>query len=166
MAPLHLVFGPVGSGKSTFARQLAQQHRAVRLTVDDWMAQLYGADERPAVGRIEWYLERRQRCLEQLWRLTRELLAVGTPVVFEPGLIRREEREALYARADGAGLALTVHVLDAPREVRRERVLRRNRERGDTFAMEVPLPFFELASDMWEPPDEDERRERDIRSPQ
>lgn len=165
MPPLHLLFGPVGAGKSTFARELCRQHRAVRLTVDDWMAQLFGADERPAVGRLEWYVERRQRVLEQTWKLTLDLLAVGTPVVFEPGLIRRQEREALYARADEAGLKLAVYVLDAPREVRRERVLRRNGERGETFAMEVPLAFFELASDLWEPPDDDERRERDLRFP-
>jgi predicted kinase len=165
MPPLHLLFGPVGAGKSTFARELCRQHQAVRLTVDDWMAQLFGADERPAVGRLEWYLERRQRVLEQTWKLTLDLLAVGTPVVYEPGLIRRQEREALYARADQAGLKLAVYVLDAPREVRRERVLRRNGERGETFAMEVPLAFFELASDLWEPPDDDELRERDVRLP-
>ena len=110
-------------------------------------------------------MERRQRVLEQTWKLTLDLLAVGTPVVYEPGLIRRQEREALYARADEAGLNLAVYVLDAPREVRRERVLRRNGEQGETFAMEVPLAFFELASDLWEPPDDDERRERDIRLP-
>jgi hypothetical protein len=56
-----------------------------------------------------------------------------------------------------------VHVLDAPRDVRRERVLRRNGERGDTFSMEVPLPFFELASDLWEPPEEAECEGRDVR---
>ncbi|MBL8973074.1 MAG: hypothetical protein JNK56_20990, partial [Myxococcales bacterium] len=61
------------------------------------------------------------------------------------------------------GHPLTVHLLDAPRELRRERVLRRNEARGETFAQVVPLEFFELASDLWQPPDDDERRDRDIR---
>ncbi len=160
---LHLIIGPVGAGKSTFARKLAQQHRAVLLVLDDWMAQLYGADERPATGRIEWYLERRDRCLEQIWKLTAALCEVGTRVVLEIGLIRRAEREAFYRRVDDAGYGLTVYVLDAPREVRRERVMRRNEERGETFAQVVPLEFFELASDMWEPPDDDETSGRSIR---
>jgi hypothetical protein len=64
---------------------------------------------------------------------------------------------------DDAGLELTVYVLDAPREIRRARVLRRNAEKGETFSMEVPLPFFELASDRWEPPDEAEREARNLR---
>lgn len=33
------------------------------------MAKLYGADERPAQGRVAWYLERRKRCHEQIWLL-------------------------------------------------------------------------------------------------
>lgn len=161
---LHLIIGPVGAGKSTFARSLAQKHRAVLLVLDDWMAQLYGADERPATSRIAWYLERRDRCLEQIWKVTASLCEVGTPAVLELGLIRRDERAAFYRRVEDAGYALTVYVLDAPREVRRERVMRRNEERGETFAQVVPLEFFELASDMWEPPDEDETRERAIRT--
>lgn len=160
---LHLIIGPVGAGKSTFARALAAKHRAVRLVLDDWMAQLYGADERPATGRIEWYVERRDRCLEQIWKLTAALCEVGTRVVLEIGLIRRAEREAFYRRVEDAGYDLAVYVLDAPREVRRERVMRRNEERGETFAQVVPLDFFELASDMWEPPDDDEASARAIR---
>jgi predicted kinase len=84
-------------------------------------------------------------------------------VVLEIGLLRRSEREALYGRVERMGAGLTVYVLDAPREVRWERVQRRNEERGETFHVEVPRAFFELASDQWEPPDEDERRGRDVR---
>lgn len=160
---LHLILGPVGAGKSTFARALGKKHRAVQLILDDWMAQLFGADERPRAGRIEWYIERRDRCLEQIWKLTAALCEVGTPVVLELGLIRRAERDAFYRRVEDAGYELTVYLLDAPREVRRERVLRRNEERGETFAQVVPPEFFELASDMWEPPDDDEANARSIR---
>ncbi|MFY0568997.1 AAA family ATPase [Archangium lansingense] len=165
MAHLHLIIGPVGAGKSTFALQLCREHQAIRMTLDDWMAGLFGPDERPAIGRLEWYIERRDRCLEQIWKLTKELIGIGTNVVLEIGLIQRQEREAFYARVDEARMGLTVYVLDAPREVRRARVQRRNEEKGATFSMEVPPHFFELASDMWEPPEEDECSERDVRFP-
>jgi predicted kinase len=159
---IHLIIGPVGAGKSTLARTLSERHRAAPLILDDWMAQLYGADERPATGRIAWYLERRDRCLEQIWRVTTRLCEVGTNVVLEIGLIVRREREAFYGRVDAAAHDLHVYVLDAPRDVRRERVMRRNEDRGPTFAQVVPLEMFELASDMWEPPGDDEIRERAI----
>lgn len=162
---LHLILGPVGAGKSTFARSLSAQEKAVRLILDDWMAQLYGADERPATGRIAWYLERRDRCLAQIWSLAKGLCEVGTSAVLEIGLIQRGEREAFYRRVEDAGHPLAVYVLDAPRELRRARVMLRNQERGPTFAQVVPPEFFELASDMWEPPDDDEIRDRAIRFP-
>lgn len=67
-----------------------------------------------------------------------------------------------YRRVEDAGHMLSVHLVDAPRDVRHERVARRNVEKGATFSMEVPMPFFEMASDMWQPPDEDEVRDRAI----
>jgi predicted kinase len=163
MAHLHVIIGPVGAGKSTFARKLCREYRAVRLTLDEWMAVLFGKDERPAVGRIEWYIERRDRCLELIWKLADEMVRVGTNVVLEIGLIQRTERADFYARVDRAGHGLTVYVLDAPRDVRWARVAQRNRERGETFSVEVPAHIFELASDLWDPPDEDECRERCVR---
>jgi predicted kinase len=160
-AHLHLVLGPVGAGKSTFARELVREHRAVSFNLDAWMALLFGADERPASGVIEWYLERRDRCLELIFRSAEDVLDVGTPVVLEVGLIQRRDRAAFYDRFEGR--PLTLYVLDAPREVRWGRVERRNVEKGGTFAMVVPRHFFELASDMWEPPEADECRGRDVR---
>ncbi|MCC6996544.1 MAG: ATP-binding protein [Deltaproteobacteria bacterium] len=162
MAQLHLILGPVGAGKSTFAQQLAEERRAVRLTLDDWMTRLFSPD-RPASGVMEWYVERAGRCIDQIWRIAGGLLSVGTDAILEIGLIRRDDRERLFERVDAAGHALTVYVLDAPREVRRERVERRNRDQGATFSMVVPPHFFELASDLWQPLDDDECEGRDVR---
>jgi len=111
---------------------------------------------------MQWYMERTARCIEQIWKLTQSLLEVGTSVVLEIGLIQRRDRERLYRRVDAAGHALTVYVLDAPRELRRERVERRNEQQGDTFFMVVPPHIFDMASDLWEPPDAAERAERDL----
>jgi predicted kinase len=162
MAQLHLIIGPVGAGKSTFARQLGREHAALALNLDEWMARLFRPD-RPDSGVMEWYQERTDRCIEQIWRLAIGLLAVGSDVVLEIGLIQHSDRQRFYARVDAAGCKLTIFVLDPAREVRRARVQQRNQVQGDTFAMEVPPHIFELASDMWQPPDEEECRGRDVR---
>ncbi|TNC16089.1 hypothetical protein FF100_02150 [Methylobacterium terricola] len=44
MPTAHLLFGFLGSGKTTLARDLEQRHRAVRFTPDVWMARLFGED--------------------------------------------------------------------------------------------------------------------------
>ena len=162
MAHLHLVVGPVGAGKSTFGLELARDHSAVRLTLDEWMAELFSPD-RPDAGVMEWYVERTGRCIEQIWKVATRIIDVGTDVVLEIGLIQRRDRTRLYKRVHDAGLELKIYVLDAPREVRRERVEERNRVRGSTFAMVVPPHIFDLASDMWEPPDDAECSGRNVR---
>jgi predicted kinase len=162
MAHLHLVIGPVGAGKSTFGLELARDHSAVRLTLDEWMAELFSPD-RPDAGVMEWYVERTGRCIEQIWRVATRIIDVGTDVVLEIGLIQRRDRTRLYKRVHDAGLELKIYVVDAPREVRRERVEERNRVRGSTFSMVVPPPIFDLASDLWEPPDEAECSGRNVR---
>jgi predicted kinase len=65
MASIHLIEGPVGAGKSTFAGRLALTHNAVHLNLDEWMVRLFQAD-RPEADFMEWYLERKQRCIEAL----------------------------------------------------------------------------------------------------
>lgn len=161
MARIYLVEGPVGAGKSTFAAQLAGRHRAPRLILDDWMATLFRPD-RPETEVIPWYLERKDRCLEQIWKLTVELMEASTSVVLELGLIQRAGRAQFLERLDQGGYPYTLYVLEASREVRRERVRRRNLEQGSTFSMVVPDAVFERASDLWEELEDNECEGRDV----
>jgi len=152
---IHLVVGPVGSGKSTYATRLAGEREAVRLTLDAWMTLLFRPD-RPETDVMPWYVERADRCVAQIGEVARQVVARGVDVVLEIGLIRRRERERFYARIDEAAIVLHIHVVEADRDVRRRRVEARNRDRGATFSMEVPPAIFELASDLYEPLDHDE----------
>lgn len=161
---IHLVIGPVGAGKSTYVRHLVQQHRAVPLNLDDWMATLFAPD-RPATAGVDvmaWYVPRTLRCLAQIWKTAEAVLHAGGNVVLEVGLIQQHQRDAFYARMGPWAAAMVVHVLDAPRDVRRERVLRRNAEQGATFSMVVPPHIFELASDLWQPPGDAECAEHTV----
>lgn len=162
MPTIHLLEGPVGAGKSTLAAALSARHDAPRFILDDWMAVLFRPD-RPEVDLWPWYLERKQRCIELIWRLGDEALDRGQDVILELGLVRRAAREEFYQRVDAADRQLIIYLLDAPRELRRARVQERNERRGPTFAMPVPDAIFELASDAWEAPDERELAGREVR---
>ncbi|WP_430390160.1 AAA family ATPase [Dyella sp. 20L07] len=162
MAKIHLVEGPVGAGKSTYVAELRKQYAAPGFILDSWFVRLYSPD-RPATNLMEWYVVRKERCLEQIWVAAREVLDAGHDVVLELGLVERASRERFYAQAMEAGYELVVYLLDAPRDVRRDRVRKRNLEKGATFAMEVPEAFFEMASDHWEPMDDIEREIYEVR---
>jgi uncharacterized glyoxalase superfamily protein PhnB/predicted kinase len=159
---IHLVLGPVGAGKSTYGLALSREHGAVRLTLDDWMTRLFRPD-RPEHGVIEWYVERAKRSREQIWATALDVVQNAGDVVLELGLLKAAERRTAYRRADDANVAMSLHFLDAARDIRRERVEERNRSRGATFSMVVPPEIFEMASDLWEPLEPAECEGRDVR---
>ena len=66
MSKIYLIEGPVGSGKSTLASKLSNEFSAPRLILDKWMTILFSPD-RPDSDFIGWYLERKDRCIEQIW---------------------------------------------------------------------------------------------------
>jgi len=161
-ATVHLVLGPVGSGKTTWARERARAIGAVRFDLDDWMVRLFRPDRPDDGDRLAWYSERARRCVDQIWEIALDVTARGTPVVLELGLVRRAERGAFYRRVDADGRSLEITLLEVGRAERRARVRARNETRGETFSMVVPLPIFELASDLWEPPNTEELRRMGI----
>jgi len=162
MTLLHLIEGPVGAGKSTFAADLARRIEGVHIPLDEWFTRLFSPD-RPATDVMAWYVQRKQRLLDLIWIHALAVRASGTSPILELGLIQRRVRTEFYERARSAGVEIAVDVLDAPRDVRRERVRRRNGERGPTFSMVVPDDIFEMASDLWEPPDAEEISTQNIR---
>lgn len=161
MPTIYLIEGPVGAGKSTFAASLASRVNGVHIALDEWFARLFSPD-RPSAEVMPWYIERKARLLDHVWNHAQAVLVCGVPPVLELGLVQRRSREEFYRRAQEERVELKVYLLEASRDVRRERVMRRNVEKGPTFSMVVPAPFFEIASDIWEEPDEQEIAEKHI----
>ena len=161
IAKLHLIEGPVGAGKSTYAGRLALELGAAHMDLDDWMVRLFSPD-RPEQDFMVWYQECKRRCLEQIWAVSLDLIEKHHSVVLELGLVQRVDREAFYARVDGAGLDMMVYLLDAPEDVRWQRVQRRNKEQGATFKMAVSQEIFQIANRAWQPPDDSEIQARGI----
>ncbi|MDZ7670704.1 MAG: ATP-binding protein [Gammaproteobacteria bacterium] len=159
---IHLVEGPVGAGKSTYAARLGLDLAAPRLDLDEWMVVLFRPD-RPETDFTQWYLERKDRCLSQIWNVASEIIASGSDCVLELGLVGRGDRAAFYERADAADYGRAVYLVDAPEETRRQRVRERNQLQSGTFKMAVSDEIFDIANRAWEPPDETECDERRIR---
>lgn len=151
-ASLHVIFGPCGAGKTTYAYALARREGAVPFVLDDWGARLFGPDVQGPID-FEWMRARLGRCEAQIWLTAADVLAVGTPVVLDIGAMRRAQRDRIREIAKTKGLSLQWHFVDAPREVRRARVADRNTAKGETFVREVPPQMFELIEQLYEAPE-------------
>lgn len=161
MPVIHLIEGPVGAGKSTYAAALAERIGGVHIALDEWFAKLFSPD-RPNADVMTWYAPRKDRLARHIWAHAQVLLKSGAKPILELGLVQQASRRSFYEQARAAGIELQVCVLEAPREIRRERVARRNVEKGATFSMVVPDAIFEFASDMWQGPDAIEIEEQRI----
>ena len=151
-ATLNVIFGPCGAGKTTYANAFARREKAVAFILDDWMARLFGPDM-PDPIEYDWMLGRVGRCENQIWATAAGVLAAGTAVILDIGLMRKADRGRVREIAEATGLPLQFHFVDAPQEVRRARVLDRNEVRGESFAIVVTPDLFEFIEGVYEPPE-------------
>lgn len=155
MSGVILVVGCTGAGKTTYARQLADEMGGIRFSIDEWMVPLFGPDQ-PKPIRFDWMMERVNRCEAMIFTVVGQAVARGIPAVLDLGFTKREHREKFRTLCANAGLNVEVHFVDVPRETRWQRVQARNSEQGETFAMEVDRSMFDFMEGMWEPPLPDE----------
>lgn len=111
---------------------------------------------------MEWYLEMKYRCINQIWDVTCELLHSGTSVILELGLVQEANRDDFYRRVDGTEYELRLYFIDTPLDLRRQRVRDRNAQISGTYKMVVSDKIFDLANGFWQEPSEIEHRERNI----
>ena len=151
-ATLNVIFGPCGAGKTTYAHAFARREKAVAFILDDWMARMFGPDM-PEPLQYDWMIERVGRCEGQIWATAAGVLAAGTSVILDIGLMRVADRARVREIAEATGLDLQFHFVDAPQAVRRARVLDRNQVRGESFAIAVTPDLFEFIEGVYEPPE-------------
>lgn len=154
-AVFHAIFGPCGAGKTTYAHAFARREGAVAFVLDDWMARMFGPDM-PEPLEYDWMIERVGRCEAQIWSTAAAVIAAGTSVIVDIGLMRRADRDRIREIAQAAGLPLQFHFVTAPQEVRRARVAARNEVRGETFAIAVDPAMFDFIEGVYEAPTPEE----------
>jgi predicted kinase len=96
---LFLTVGLPGTGKTTAARRIEVEQRALRLTKDEWMKALYGHDNPAAASDV---IEGR------LIQIGMRALELGTNVIIDYGLWSRDERSALRQAAADIGAAVVI----------------------------------------------------------
>lgn len=155
IATLHLMCGLPCSGKTTLAKQIEHERAALRLTPDEWIVSLYGAELAGAA------LDAARDPVEAvLWDLAARVLVLGVDVVLDFGFWTRGERDAFRARAAQLGARSELHFLAVPEEVLLPRLAARNEQLPPGIFWIDEARFKQWVS-LFEPPTEAELRPRE-----
>ena len=157
MATLHLVCGLPCSGKTTLAKQLEEDHHALRLTPDEWHVKLFGQDA-AADGYYDDVHTARHSAIEaMLWQIAVRVLNLGVDVILDFGFWFRDERQAFRERAEKLGVTVQFYYLVVPGEELLARLAERNTQLPPgTFFIE-PSQMEDWIS-IFEPPTPEELR--------
>jgi predicted kinase len=152
---IHLIVGNTGSGKTTYSNKLKSHCNGIIFSIDKWNNTLFLADKTSTDG-LEWFLERIERAEEMILDLVTQLESSKTDSILDLGLSKFEHREKFRKFADLNGYQLTMRFLDIPKEIRLNRVMKRNAEKGETFEFEVSKENFDFMETWFETPTEEE----------
>jgi predicted kinase len=152
---IHLIVGNTGSGKTTYSTELKSKSKAIIFSIDNWNKTLFLEDKKPNNG-LEWFLERIDRAETMMMDLIHQLEEVRVDAILDLGLSKFEHREKFRKFAHQNNYEIKIHFLDISKETRYKRVLKRNEEKGETFAFEVSKENFDFMETWFENPTENE----------
>jgi predicted kinase len=152
---IHLIVGNTGAGKTTYANKLKGEIKGLVFSIDFWNKTLFLPDKKPEDG-LEWFLERIEREEAVMMELIIQLEAAGVDTILDLGFSKKTHRDKFRNFAKENGFETKLHYLDIPKEVRWERVKRRNNEKGESFAFEVSQADFDFMETWFEKPSKSE----------
>ena len=148
---IHLIVGNTASGKTTYSNKLKAKTKGIIFSIDKWNNTLFFPDKNPNHG-LEWILERIDRAEEMIMDLVQQLEFSKTDSILDLGLSKYEHREKFRRFATENGFELKTHFLDISKEIRLERLMKRNNEKGATFEFEVTKENFDFMENYFEKP--------------
>lgn len=102
-------------------------------------------------------IERVNRCYEQIWDVSEQILVLDGNVLLDLGFTTKAQRDVFFNRAKELGINAEIHYLDAPKDIRKKRIEKRNIEKGPTvYAFEVTDMVFNFMEPKFEAPNQEE----------
>jgi predicted kinase len=149
---LHFLSGQAGAGKTTLARALAEEHGALLLCEDAWIARLCGR-----VETLRDYVRFSTRVRAVLGPLARQVLGCGRSVVLDFAGNTPRDRQWVRSLFEAAGAGHVLHLVEASDAEAWARVQQRNATRPEgLFFVALSESLFRDAARHFTPPRPDE----------
>ena len=144
---LHLMCGKIASGKSTLAQLVAEEHRALVLSEDQWLSRLYPEQ----IKSVADYLRCARQIRGVLGPLVIDVLSAGVSVVLDFPANTVADRQWLRGLADTAKVPHCLHYLAVDDDTCRARLHARNALAEHEFA--ASDAEFDLISSYFQVPE-------------
>ena len=148
----HLLYGFVGAGKTTFAKQLEHQTPAVRFTHDEWMHRLYGSNPP-----VELFESMSHNVTQLIWPIATRILELRNDVILDFGFWTRRSRDDARTRTTSSGGVPKLYHIACPERIMRERVRERTAD-PPIDSLWINEAAFDAFKDRFEKLGEDEAR--------
>jgi len=100
-------------------------------------------------------IERVNRCCEQIWQVSEQVLSLNGNVILDLGFTTKEQRKTFVELAKAINIKPEIHYLDAPKYIRKKRIEKRNVEKNtDVYSFEVDSMMFNFMEPKFEAPDQ------------
>lgn len=152
MPTAHLIHGYLGAGKTTLAKQLEDEFRAVRYSLDEWVVALYGDD--PPGEHIPDYTRRVYTLINTQWP---RVLSRGIDVILDFGFWTRQWRDDVRKLAEEVNATTRLYWVQCGDDTAWARLrARNNNTQGSLY---VANDSFKTLRERFEPLGEDELSE-------
>jgi predicted kinase len=153
MATLHFICGKAASGKTTLARELAEQHAAVVFCEDEWLTLL---DAR--IDSLADFSRHSSRLRAALAPHAIQLLELGTSIVFDFAGNTPKDRAWVRSIFEAAGADHVLHFIVASDELCKVRLRLRNETKPEgLYYGTVTEATFESVTRYFVPPSDQEK---------
>ena len=147
----YVICGFIGSGKTTFARKLEKETKAIRITKDEWMIKIFGN----RITRDSNFEDYDKIITKQAREMALLILKTGKNVILDEGFWSKSQKNDIKKKIINVGAKPIFYYVECPVAKMRERVVNRSNN--------PPIDSFEISAEMfseyltyWQAPDESE----------
>ncbi len=125
------------------AVKFADRHNAIYFFEGEWLNKLFVPDvpegllgePMNVVG--AWASEKYQRCRDQIWLVCKQLLKQNISIILDGSAAKKEQSNLIRKKVIDNNIGFQFHYITSNYETRKNRVFKRNEDRGNTYSLEV-----------------------------